>query len=73
MSAERCPVCNGTGRYLVRPEPGLTSPGDKPCHGCGGKGWVEIYNYLGLWRDPCDTCPYKKPFQITYGGGGGSY
>lgn len=26
-----CPVCQGSGKK-----------GDKTCHGCGGKGWVEI-------------------------------
>jgi len=26
-----CPVCNGTGKYE-----------GKNCHGCNGKGWIEI-------------------------------
>jgi hypothetical protein len=29
--AEICPVCKGTGKYKR-----------KKCHGCNGKGWVEI-------------------------------
>lgn len=31
MKAVLCPVCRGEGRYK-----------DKPCHGCGGRGWVEV-------------------------------
>jgi hypothetical protein len=31
MHAELCPVCKGNGKYY-----GLL------CHGCGGKGWVEV-------------------------------
>jgi len=29
--AEKCPVCLGTGHWNL-----------KPCHGCEGKGWVEV-------------------------------
>ena len=46
MSAELCPVCNGSG---VVPDPAYghqttTSalPITKTCHGCDGKGWVEV-------------------------------
>lgn len=31
--AEKCPVCNGTGKV-----------DDKSCHGCYGLGWVTIYD-----------------------------
>ncbi len=35
-----CPVCDGTGRVC---EQGLTdTTASKVCHGCGGKGWVEL-------------------------------
>lgn len=30
-SVALCPVCEGSGKY-----------GDKGCHGCHGKGWVEV-------------------------------
>lgn len=36
--AERCPVCAGwgeVGKIGFR----------KPCHGCGGKGYVEVPNF----------------------------
>ena len=41
MKAVLCPVCNGTGRYLV---PSHLTPAntEQICHGCGGKGWVEV-------------------------------
>ena len=41
MSAERCPVCNGSGKVH-----GLAPIGTMPtevCHGCGGRGWVETH------------------------------
>ena len=39
-----CPVCQGSGKYTVPPDPVGTaaSPFIKTCQGCGGKGWVEI-------------------------------
>ena len=35
MHAERCPVCCGSGKY-----------NDEVCHGCNGKGWVEVNDYI---------------------------
>ncbi len=32
QSVALCPVCKGTGKYS-----------DKNCHGCRGKGWVEVH------------------------------
>jgi len=34
MKAVLCPVCNGTGVY--------SKDRWDMCHGCGGKGWVEV-------------------------------
>ena len=34
--AEKCPVCEGSGL----PHEGLLL--ETACHGCGGKGWVEV-------------------------------
>lgn len=46
MKACLCPVCNGSGKYC-----------GKLCHGCSGKGWVEVRE---------DTIPYSpepwKPY-----------
>jgi DnaJ-class molecular chaperone len=73
MSAEKCPVCGGTGKFTQAPNPNTTCPMvEQTCHGCGGMGWVETYGW-GTWvyRDPCDGCPHKKPYTITWGGYGG--
>ena len=38
--SEKCPVCNGTGKLETGK---LETPDDLiPCHGCGGKGWIEV-------------------------------
>lgn len=36
--AERCIICNGTGKL---PNPNM-SPPEITCHGCGGVGWVTV-------------------------------
>jgi len=62
MKAVLCPVCLGKGRIPDESSPGTTSPVSKPCHGCGGRGWVEVhedYNYPPYphppnWEPPCD-------------------
>ena len=42
-----CPVCNGSGKYN-RPNPNYSVSStairmiEETCHGCNGKGWVEI-------------------------------
>ena len=46
--AEKCPVCDGTGEYRVKTH--VAHIDDKVrldaetvvCHGCDGKGWVEV-------------------------------
>lgn len=40
MKASLCPVCNGQGVVF-----GIAETGTMPtqtCHGCKGKGWVEV-------------------------------
>jgi hypothetical protein len=43
--AEKCPVCNGKGEIFRAGDAG-TNIGDtrsnNVCHGCNGKGWVEV-------------------------------
>lgn len=36
--AEKCPICYGTGKIKK-----------KTCHGCGGKGWIEVSNGRRCW------------------------
>jgi DnaJ-class molecular chaperone len=43
MRAVLCPVCLGKGRIPDESFKGTTSPIDKQCHGCAGKGWVEVH------------------------------
>ena len=62
MQAVRCPVCNGSGKYE-----------DKPCHGCNGKGWVEVHDshYPYPWKPwpsphpwtPWPETPWKRPWE----------
>jgi hypothetical protein len=62
MHAERCPVCVGTGKIEK-----------ETCHGCNGKGWVEVsdnnnyyYPYVS-YRYPDYPPPLWPPYTITYG------
>ena len=54
MRAVLCPVCNGKGVIY-----GIAESGAYPstqCHGCGGKGWVEVSN------DPPQDWNWKYPY-----------
>jgi len=60
MHAEKCPVCGGTGRVNLEPDPGTTAQmgNEVLCHGCGGSGWVtvadsfgELAEQVGNWDD----------------------
>lgn len=35
-----CPVCNGSGKLPPTSDTSDATP--RVCHGCGGKGWVEV-------------------------------
>ncbi len=38
-----CPVCSGAGKYYEPPHKDSSGIGtDRTCHGCGGRGWVEV-------------------------------
>lgn len=42
MSAERCPICFGSGKHTLPPYLSCTAlPIERTCHGCQGRGWVE--------------------------------
>lgn len=38
--AEKCPICNGSGKIPAFYNYDVNYVGD--CHGCEGKGWVEV-------------------------------
>jgi len=46
--AEICPICKGRGRVPEDPEwDSGPFPGTRVCHGCDGKGWVEVEGECG--------------------------
>lgn len=59
--AELCPVCQGKGVYY---NSDLSTATARPCHGCGGKGWVEVEGEIvsipGVWLQPI-----KPPIDYT--------
>jgi len=65
-----CPVCSGTGKVSESPNVNSTSASGnrRTCHGCDGKGWVEIgvspirYTYPYSFIDP----NYPYPTTIIY-------
>ena len=45
MKAVTCPVCSGSGKYkrtVTGTMSGMTQELVDKCHGCDGKGWVEV-------------------------------
>ena len=42
--AVKCPVCEGSGSVFIPSPPDSSSivGSYSICHGCGGKGWVEV-------------------------------
>ena len=57
MKAVRCPVCAGTGTYWVMPDEeeysaDVSVGSYRACHGCGGKGWVEVHDEQA---NPCNA------------------
>lgn len=59
MHAELCPVCNGEGKIESEYKP-LVEP--KECHGCKGKGWIEVQDSQTIWYVPQPYQPYV-PYQ----------
>jgi hypothetical protein len=64
-----CPVCSGSGVVPESSTAQTACPTTKPCHGCGGKGWVEV----GVSYPPALpyvptpwTCPPYQPYWNPY-------
>lgn len=60
MKAVLCPVCLGKGRIPDESFKGTTSPIDKQCHGCVGKGWVEVRENTHFTFYPYPYPPYPS-------------
>ena len=63
MKAVKCPVCDGSGKVKDPDYDSDTTAGKQgnvTCHGCNGKGWVEVnedYQFV-----PVNPYPYPKPW-----------
>ena len=71
--AVRCPVCYGSGKYIAPEKWGIPTPPPHPCHGCAGRGWVEVGD-APLSAQPPQypraNVTYSDPkFSILTGGG----
>jgi DnaJ-class molecular chaperone len=64
MHAEKCPICDGNG--VMAEGPAFLYPTAPICHGCGGKGWVEVNDVPHGWIcHPCEPAPTDSPEIIT--------
>jgi len=56
MHSERCPLCHGEGKYI--PEGWSIPIYNQPCHGCNGKGWIEVKDeeipFRYTWWNPLE-------------------
>lgn len=55
--AVTCPVCFGTGKITKTTAGTAGGTFEVDCHGCGGKGWVEVAD---------DPMPYFPPYIPPY-------
>jgi len=63
--AQRCPICNGTGKIADN-----TTAGNRTCHGCYGRGWVEVGSAYPIYPYPVYSWPQPTtipPWTITWG------
>lgn len=77
MSAQLCPVCGGSGKVrlfngclIAQDAAHVKDEEEKTCHGCDGKGWVEIRISkllpTTLYPTPLYTGPYWWTSYTTY-------
>ena len=67
MKAVLCPICNGKGTLCDHGvnTPLALHPTCPTCHGCGGKGWVEVSEELPI-NYPCQPYYPYYPYYPTY-------
>ena len=59
--AETCPICKGKGDL-----PSNTSKQKETCHGCSGKGWIEVSDkILSPHYPPTKTRPEHPLYWIS--------
>jgi len=80
MKAVLCPICNGSGKIGKGIDRNSTSavPVLETCHGCNGKGWVEVgedkTDYIPWYPIyPTPTYPWypnpwwlEQPYTVTW-------
>ena len=52
--SEICPICKGSGKIKK-----------DTCHGCGGKGWIEVNDY-NIQIPPIDTAARRSAADLPY-------
>jgi DnaJ-class molecular chaperone len=50
--AERCPVCNGTGKLQNKSYSTSSAFSPTTCHGCNGKGWIKVSDHYSGTNEP---------------------
>lgn len=46
MHAEKCPICLGSGKVVI--SSGGYYTGEDVCHGCRGRGWIEVSDSIKI-------------------------
>lgn len=63
---ELCPICHGKGTIVDPYTKGATVNAEKTCHGCNGKGWVEVGedHHIPIYMRPDFIIyePRQRPF-----------
>ncbi|KKN16751.1 hypothetical protein LCGC14_0972880 [marine sediment metagenome] len=64
-----CPVCNGCGKAKEYEADTKKFIKDYPCHGCSGKGWVEVGGDVTypIYPYPMPYYPYWPNWQTGTG------
>lgn len=68
MHAEKCPICGGAGQLqgINDLSGSAANPPTRTCHGCGGKGWVEVSNGPYYTIQPTIDAPSIQPYQYPW-------